>query len=102
MAWASWSERTVAEAGGVAYVAPEPEPHDARIWFFTRKGGVSEPPYDTLNISALVGDDRDDVHENLSRIRIAMGDRPSAWVTRCFALCPSSGRSLSRSCSQMT
>jgi polyphenol oxidase len=77
---ASWSERTVAEAGGVAYVAPEPEPHDARIWFFTRKGGVSEPPYDTLNISALVGDDRDDVHENLSRIRIAMGDRPSAWV----------------------
>ncbi len=77
---ASWTERTVAEDGGVAYVAPEPEPHDARIWFFTRKGGVSKPPYDSLNISAKVGDDRDDVSENLSRIRIAMEGRPSAWV----------------------
>ncbi len=77
---ASWTERTVAEAGGVVYVAPEPEPHDARVWFFTRKGGVSEPPYDSLNISAKVGDDRDDVYENLSRIKTAMGDRSSAWV----------------------
>ena len=77
---ASWTECTVAEAGSVAYVAPEPEPHDAQVWFFTRKGGVSKPPYDSLNISAKVGDDRDDVSENLSRIRTAMEDRPSAWV----------------------
>ena len=75
---ASWAERT--EAGGVAYVAPQPEPYDAQIWFFTRKGGVSKPPYDSLNISTRVGDDEDAVDENLSRIRIAMGDRPSAWV----------------------
>ena len=75
-----WTERTVAEAGGVVYVAPEPETTGARIWFFTRKGGVSEPPYDGLNISTLVGDDKDAVSENLSRIRTAMRDRPSAWV----------------------
>jgi YfiH family protein len=75
---ASWTEHV--GAGGAVYVAPEPEPHNARIWFFTRKGGVSEPPYDSLNISALVGDDRDAVAENLSRIRVAMGGRPSAWV----------------------
>ncbi len=77
---ASWTERTVAEAGGVVYVAPEPEPQDAQVWFFTRKGGVSEPPYDSLNISTVVGDEEDAVAENLSRIRIAMGNRPSAWV----------------------
>ena len=77
---ASWTEHTVDEAGGVVYVAPEPKPLDARIWFFTRQGGVSEPPYDSLNISAMVGDNRDAVYENLSRIRIAMEDRPSAWV----------------------
>jgi YfiH family protein len=77
---AFWAERTAPEAGGVAYIAPQPELHGARIWFFTRKGGVSKPPYDSLNISAMVGDFRDDVYENLSRIRIAMGNSPSAWV----------------------
>jgi purine-nucleoside/S-methyl-5'-thioadenosine phosphorylase / adenosine deaminase len=76
----SWTERVAAEAGGVVYVAPEPEPESARVWFFTREGGVSEPPYDSLNISTLVGDDEDAVAENLSRIRSAMEDRPSAWV----------------------
>ena len=77
---ASWREHAVAEAGGVVYVAPEPEPQSAWVWFFTRKGGVSEPPYDSLNISTVVGDDEDAVAENRSRIKIAMGDRPSAWV----------------------
>jgi copper oxidase (laccase) domain-containing protein len=77
---ASWTECTVAEAGGVVYVAPEPEPEDARVWFFTRKGGASEPPYDSLNVSTQVGDDGSAVAENLSRIRAAMGGRPSAWV----------------------
>jgi YfiH family protein len=78
--YASWTEHVVAEAGGVVYIAPEPEPRSARVWFFTRRGGVSEPPYDSLNISALVGDDRDAVAENLSRIQVAMEGRPSAWV----------------------
>src|SRR5215211_9199855 len=64
----------------VEYVAPKPEPEGARIWFFTRKGGVSKPPYDSLNISTRVGDDEGAVNENLSRISIAMGGRPSAWV----------------------
>ena len=77
---APWTEHTAAEAGGVAYVAPEPAPYHAQVWFFTRKGGVSKPPYDSLNISTVVGDDEDDVAENLSRIKIAMGGRPSAWV----------------------
>lgn len=76
----SWIEHTAAETGEASYITPDPEPYEARIWFFTRKGGVSEPPYDSLNISTLVGDDEDAVVENLSRIKIAMEDRPSAWV----------------------
>jgi len=66
--------------GGAVYVAPDPEPEGARIWFFTRLGGVSEPPYDSLNVSKKVGDAPDAVEENLSIIREAMDGRPAAWV----------------------
>ncbi len=76
----SWKEHAVAEAGGAVYVAPDPEPVGARVWFFTRKGGVSKPPYDSLNISTLVGDDQDAVSENRRRIQVAMENRTSAWV----------------------
>jgi YfiH family protein len=62
------------------YVAPEPEPGEAQVWFFTRQGGVSEPPFDSLNISTKVGDEPEAVTENLARIRSAMDGRPSAWV----------------------
>lgn len=68
------------KAGGGVYIAPVPEPDGARVWFFTRKGGVSEPPYDSLNVSVKVGDGRDAVTENLALIKSAMGGRPSAWV----------------------
>lgn len=50
------------------------------MWFFTRLGGVSRAPYDTLNVSRKVGDDEGAVAENLSRVREAMGHRPVAWV----------------------
>ncbi len=76
----SWTEHAVAEAGGAVYVAPDPEPVGAWVWFFTRKGGVSKPPYDSLNISTLVGDDKDAVVENRQRIQVAMENRSSAWV----------------------
>ena len=64
--------------GGAVYVAPEPE--GARVWFFTRLGGVSEAPYDSLNVSKKVGDSPEAVMENLSIIREAMDGNPSAWV----------------------
>jgi polyphenol oxidase len=72
-----WS---LGSAGEVVYVAPDPEPEGARVWFFTRKGGVSEPPFDSLNISLKVGDDSNAVAENRNRIRDAMDGRESAWV----------------------
>ena len=66
--------------GGAVYVAPDPEPAGARIWFFTRLGGVSEQPYDSLNVSKVVGDESTAVDENLSIIQDALGRRSSAWV----------------------
>jgi polyphenol oxidase len=66
--------------GGAVYVAPETAPKGARIFFFTRLGGASEPPYDSLNVSKKVGDDPEAVDENLSVIRSAMDLRPAAWV----------------------
>lgn len=75
-----WRERAADTPGGAPYVTPEPVPAGARIWFFTRKGGVSEAPYDTLNVSTLVGDEPSAVEKNLSRIRTTMDARFSAWV----------------------
>jgi YfiH family protein len=67
-------------AGGVVYVAPEQMPDGVGIYFFTRLGGVSQPPYDSLNVSRKVGDASEAVEENLSLIRTAMAGRPAAWV----------------------
>jgi YfiH family protein len=66
--------------GGAVYVAPEREPEGAEIFFFTRLGGVSEPPYDSLNVSKRVGDAPDAVDDNLILINAAMSGRPAAWV----------------------
>ena len=65
---------------GAVYATPEPAPEGAKVWFFTRLGGVSEPPYDSLNVSTKVGDRAEAVAENLSRMRESMGGLPSAWV----------------------
>ena len=72
-------------SGGAVYVAPDPEPEGARIWFFSRRGGVSKRPYDTLNVSSKVGDDPAAVEKNRSLIREAMDGRPSAWSRQVHA-----------------
>jgi len=41
--------------------------------FFTRQGGVSRPPWDTLSFAVSVGDDPASVHENLARAARALG-----------------------------
>ena len=74
------SAATYTAAGGAVYVAPDPEPEGAKVWFFTRLGGVSKEPYDSLNVSKKVGDRAAAVEENRAIIREAMGGRPSAWV----------------------
>jgi hypothetical protein len=44
--------------------------------FFTRVGGVSRPPWDSLNFAVGVGDDPEAVTENLRRASIALGVQP--------------------------
>src|SRR5689334_22633925 len=46
--------------------------------FFTRQGGVSEPPWDTLNFAASTGDDPRAVEQNLARAAGALGVEPRA------------------------
>ena len=74
-----------AASGGAVYVAPDPEPEGARIWFFSRRGGVSKKPYDSLNVSSKVGDDPAAVEKNRSLIREAMDGKPSAWSRQVHA-----------------
>ncbi len=44
--------------------------------FFTRRGGVSRPPYESLNFSVTVGDDPTAVGRNLRRAAAHLGVRP--------------------------
>ena len=77
-----WSLKTASgheTAGGAVFVVPEPEPEGTRVQFFTRLGGVSVPPFDSLNVSVTVGDERDAVMKNLARIKDAM-NAPTAWI----------------------
>lgn len=41
--------------------------------FFTRIGGISGPPWDTLNLAASTGDHPDAVRENIRRCAVALG-----------------------------
>lgn len=47
-----------------------------------RHGGVSSPPYDTLNLGLHVGDDAGNVHENRRRLCCALGVDPGSLVLR--------------------
>jgi purine-nucleoside/S-methyl-5'-thioadenosine phosphorylase / adenosine deaminase len=48
----------------------------ARVHFSTRQGGVSESPYDTLNLGILTGDERGAVVENRRRLADRVGVPP--------------------------
>jgi YfiH family protein len=49
-------------------------------WFTDRRGGVSEAPYDSLNLAYHVGDDPAAVAENRRRLASLVGDRPVVWM----------------------
>lgn len=66
-----WKERVA--GNGAAYVSPDPAPSGAEVHFFTRKGGVSAPPFDSLNVSDKTGDVAQAVAENRLRAWEAMG-----------------------------
>ena len=68
-----WRERD-----GVRWL--EAELPGARAAFSTRLGGVSETPYDALNIAVLTGDDANRVRENRDRLAGALDRAPESVV----------------------
>jgi YfiH family protein len=56
---------TEVERGGLALLRPEwPAPPNVQAWVTTRRGGVSRPPFTTLNLGDHVGDAPAAVAEN--------------------------------------
>jgi polyphenol oxidase len=53
-----------------------PAPAHVRAVFTTRAGGVSRPPFDSLNLGDHVGDDLADVAINRRRLQSAIGVKP--------------------------
>jgi YfiH family protein len=53
---------------------------DAAYCFTDRLGGVSRPPYASLNLGDHVGDDPDDVAENRRRAGAGFGGLPIVWM----------------------
>jgi YfiH family protein len=51
-----------------------------RIAFSKRDGGVSERPFESLNLSSMVGDDEDAVRANRARFAAAAGFEPEQLV----------------------
>jgi len=64
-----WRERS-----GVRWL--EADLGGGRVAFSTRLGGVSEPPFDSLNLGALTDDDAEAVTENRHRLASALGFEP--------------------------
>uniref|UniRef100_UPI00260035E0 polyphenol oxidase family protein n=1 Tax=uncultured Xylophilus sp. TaxID=296832 RepID=UPI00260035E0 len=59
------------------WIVPDwPAPASVRAVFTTRAGGVSDAPWDTLNLGSHVGDDTAAVEANRERLRQAIGTRP--------------------------
>jgi polyphenol oxidase len=50
-----------------------PEGSADPVWFTDRRGGVSSPPFDSLNLAARVGDDPSSVAANRARVAAAAG-----------------------------
>lgn len=66
------------EQSGVRWL--EADLGDARAAFSTRLGGVSEPPFDSLNLGLLTDDDSEAVAENRRRLAAALGFEPEQVV----------------------
>lgn len=66
------------ESNGVRWL--EADLGGARAAFSTRLGGISQPPYDSLNLGLLTEDAEDAVAENRLRLAAALGFAPEQVV----------------------
>lgn len=68
-------------AGNIRLIRPDwPAPERVRACSTERAGGVSEPPYDSLNLGARAGDRPEDVAENRRRLTVAAGCPAPVWL----------------------
>jgi len=83
-AGAGWLGGAGGAAGGIEVIEPDwPAPAQVRAVFTLRRGGVSRPPYDSLNLGLHTGDDPAAVIENRRRVREALRlPREPAWLTQ--------------------
>ena len=56
-----------------------PAPARVRTLLTTRQGGVSQAPFDSMNLGLLVGDDPEAVQRNRARLRALLPQEP-AWI----------------------
>lgn len=63
------------------HASREPLPRGLRLAFTTRRGGVSAPPYDTLNLGRSTSDRPEAVEENRHRVLSALGFDPARLAT---------------------
>jgi hypothetical protein len=66
------------ERNGIQYFSFEIFPSALKQAVFTRRGGVSPAPWDSLNVGGLVGDDLANVRENRIRSFEALGRDPAS------------------------
>jgi YfiH family protein len=68
----------------LAFMTPDwPAPPHVHAAFSLRSGGVSEAPFESLNLGAHVGDDPGHVRENRRRIEAALAlPAPPKWLTQ--------------------
>lgn len=64
-----------------------PAPKGIRALTSTRKGGVSEGLYESLNLAAHVGDEPDRVRENRLRFQTSLGlPEEPCWLNQCHGI----------------
>ena len=63
------------------YLEPRVAPGPAIVAFSTRRGGVSPPPFDTLNLGRSTGDHPEAVTENRRRVLDPLGLSPDRLAT---------------------
>ncbi|MBX6395145.1 MAG: peptidoglycan editing factor PgeF [Alicyclobacillaceae bacterium] len=75
-------EWELTDTGGVVYwkVNDWEATGRVRARFFSRLGGISRPPFESLNFGWTVGDRREDVRTNRERAAASFGLGPDRWV----------------------
>jgi YfiH family protein len=72
----------------IEFIVPEwPAPPGVRAVSTLRTGGVSRPPYESLNLALHVGDEPDSVLENRQRLRAELGlEHEPAWLKQVHGI----------------